>query len=325
MRFAITGATGFIGGRLARLLVFDGHEVVALVRDPARAQGLMDLGVDVVQGNVTSRSSLEQAFRGADGVYHVAGWYRIGTPEADEAWAVNVQGTRNVMDAAWRAGVPRVIHTSTIAVNSDTQGLVRDEDYVFTGKYISLYEQTKAEAHRIAQRYARDGLDVVIVMPGAVYGAGDTSQLGELIRQTAQGRRVLAPAGLGLCMAHVDDVAHGHVQAMNLGEMGSSYMLAGPQTTAVEVLRTVADLTGGPYPRVIPDGVLRVGARVMSVAGGLPLPATANAESLRVSRATYLGSPAKAQRDLEWSARGLREGLAQTIREEMSEPGTMVP
>lgn len=317
MRYALTGGTGFIGHHVAQQLRDSGHEVVAIVRSPEKAGALSALGVDVVAGDVTSRSSMVKAFAGADGLFHVAGWYKLGSSDPEQGWAVNVQGTRNALDAARDAGVPRVVYTSTIAINSDTGGNVYDETYAFTGKHLSVYDHTKAQAHAIAQDFAAGGLDVVTVMPGAVYGPGDTSQLGELIRQAANRHRVLAPAGLRICMAHVDDIARGHVLAMESGRAGESYMLAGPRTSAAEVLRMVAEMAGGPAPVVLPD--VMVGAT--SVYTGvlerfLPLPSTYRSETLRASRACYWGSPAKAHAELGWQARDLRSGLGSTVQAE---------
>lgn len=317
MRYALTGGTGFIGRYLARQLREADHEVIAVVRNPAKAASLSALGVDLVPGDVTSRSSMVKAFEGADGVFHVAGWYKVGSSDPEQGWAVNVQGTRNALDAARDAGVPRVVYTSTVAVNSDTHGEVRDETYTFTGEHLSVYDHTKAQAHEIAQGFAADGLDVVITMPSAVYGPGDTSQIGELIRQAARRKRVLVPAGMRICMAYVDDIATGHVLAMESGRSGESYMLAGPRTTMAEVLRITSEIAGGPAPIVMPDAM--VGASALSAGfleRFLPLPATYRSESLRASRASYLGSPAKAQAELGWHARDLRTGLGATVQAE---------
>lgn len=304
----MTGATGFVGGHLLTALRSQGHEVVAVVRNPGA-----DLDAELVRGDVTSRDSLVHAFEGVDGVFHVAGWYKIGDDHPEDGWAVNVQGTRNVMDAAVEAGVPRVVYTSTVAINSDTHGEVLDETYEFTGRHLSVYDQTKAEAHKVAASYA-DRLDVVTVMPGGIYGPGDTSAIGELIEQTALGGRALAPSGLRMCEAHVDDIAAGHILGMDKGRRGQSYMLAGPQTSVVDLLRLVAEIAGGKGPIVLPDVLVGMSARTMSVLQrGLPVPPTYRAETLRASRASYLGNPAKAERELGWHARDLREGITQTV------------
>jgi dihydroflavonol-4-reductase len=318
MKYALTGATGFVGGHLARQLRDAGHEVIAVVRTPAKARDLEELGVTVVPGDVTSRSSLVSAFTGVDGVFHVAGWYHLGSDHPEQGWAVNVQGTRNALDAAQETQVPRVVYTSTVAVNSDTGGQVRDETYHFTGTHLSVYDHTKAQAHLIAEEYAGRGLDVVTVMPGGIYGPGDTSQIGELIRQAAHGRRVMAPAGLRMCMAPVDDVAAGHVLAMDKGRAGESYMLAGPQTTLVDVLRITAEIAGGKAPLVLPDVAVGASEKMMGLLERMvPVPSTYRSESLRASRASYLGSAEKAKAELGWFPRALRIGLAETVEDEL--------
>jgi nucleoside-diphosphate-sugar epimerase len=314
MRYAITGATGFLGGALARRLHDAGHEVVALVRDPARASALAESGVELVPGDLDDAPALDKLCTGTDGLFHVAGWYKLGTPTPDLGRKVNVDGTRNALEAARRNSVTRVVYTSTLATNSDTGGLVVDESYRFTGRHLSVYDATKAAAHDIAVEYASDGLDVVIVMPGVIYGPGDTSQVGSMIERTVQGKRVMAPRRNGMCWAHVDDVARGHVLAMEKGAPGAAYMLAGPQASLSHVLREVAVLAGTKRPLTLPVGMVRATAALSRVVGRVvPLPADYTGESLRASVATYLGTPERAEQELGWSARGLDEGLRETV------------
>jgi dihydroflavonol-4-reductase len=314
MRYAITGATGFLGGVLARKLRDAGHEVVALVRDPDRAAGLAETGVELVRGDLDDAAALDRVCAGADGLFHVAGWYKVGSRTPEEGYRVNVDGTRNALEAARRNSVPRVVYTSTLAVNSDTGGRVVDESYRFTGRHISVYDETKALAHDIAVEYAADGLDVVILQPGVIYGPGDTSQVGALVESTARGRRVLAPRHGGMCWAHVEDVANGHVLALEKGAPGAAYMLAGPRASLADVLRKVAALAGTKPPLTLPVSMVRATAAVNGVVGRVvPLPDDYTGESLRASVATYLGSPARAQQELGWSARGLDQGLPETV------------
>jgi nucleoside-diphosphate-sugar epimerase len=314
MRYAITGATGFLGGALARQLRDSDHDVVALVRDPARAGALADAGVELVAGDLDDAPALDKICAGADGLFHVAGWYKVGSRTPELGRRVNVDGTRNALEAARRNGVRRVAYTSTLATNSDTRGQVVDESYRFTGKHLSVYDETKAAAHDIAVEYAGDGLDVVILMPGVIYGPGDTSQVGAMIERVVQGRRVVVPRDGGMCWAHVDDVATGHVLGMEKGAAGAAYMLAGPQASLAQVLRTVAELAGTKRPLTLPVGMVRATAAMNAVVGRvLPLPADYTGESLRASVATYLGTPARARDELGWLARSLDEGLRETV------------
>ena len=302
MRYAMTGATGFVGGELSRQLRAAGHEVVALVRDPARAS---DLGVSLVRGDLDDAGALDELCTGVDGLFHVAGWYKLGTRDPDQGRRVNVDGTRNVLDAARRAGVPRVVYTSTLAVNSDTDGRVVDETYHFTGRHLSVYDETKAAAHSIAA-----SAGVIIVMPGLVYGPGDTALSGALIRDVVQGRRVMIPSGGGVCWGYVDDIAAGHVLAMSRGVPGESYMLAGPRSTLADGLRRVAALAGSRPPMVLSRAMV---AATAPLAGLLHLRGQYAAESFRASLATYWGTPDKAERELGWSCRPLDDGLRSTI------------
>ena len=315
MRYALTGATGFVGGELARQLIDAGHEVVALVRSPARAIQLDAIGVDLVQGDLDDNAALDRLLAGADGLFHVAGWYRLGQRDPSPGQRVNVEGTRNVLAAAQRAGTPRIVYTSTLAVNSDTGGRILDESHQHHGGHISAYDRTKAEAHIVAKEFAAAGLPVVIVMPGAIYGPGDTSQTGELIKQVVAGKRPAAPAGGGrLTWAHVSDIAHGHVLAMERGVPGESYMLAGDPATLEKLLNQVAAVAGTKGPVLVPAGLLRATERIMTpVARLVPVPQMYHPESLRAALADYLGTRAKAERDLGWDPRHLSEGLTQTV------------
>ena len=314
MRYAMTGATGFVGGALARLLRDEGHEVRAIVRDPARAGGVATLGVELVPGDLDDATALDTLCRDVDGLFHVAGWYKLGQRDPSVGDRVNVDGTRNVLAAAQRAGVPKVVYTSTLAVNSDTHGQVHDETYRHTGPFTSHYDLTKARAHEIAERFGSEGLPVVIVQPGLVYGPGDTAQTGAFIEQVVRGRRPQVPAGGEVCWAHVDDIASGHLLAMSQGVAGESYMLAGPRATFADGLRRVAAIAGTKGPMVLPTGVVRAAAGVMAVLGRVvPLPPDYAAETMRAGLATYLGTPAKAERDLGWHARDLDPGLRETV------------
>jgi nucleoside-diphosphate-sugar epimerase len=194
MKYFVTGATGFIGGALARELVKRGHDVSALARTPAKAQDLAALGVHIYQGDITERESLRLPMSGVDGVFHVAAWYKIGAKDKRMAENINVGGTRNVLEMMCDLAVPKGVYTSTLAIFSDTGGQVVDERYVFNGEHLSEYDRTKAAAHyTVAVPMMQAGLPLVIVQPGLVYGPGDTSTLGDTLRQYLQGKLPLVP------------------------------------------------------------------------------------------------------------------------------------
>ncbi len=304
-----------MGGALAQALRSDGAEVDALVRNPAKATALEQAGVRLVPGDLTDVAALTEAARGSDGLFHVAGWFKIGVRDRGEGERVNVEGTRSVLSAARDAGVPRVVYTSTLAVNSDTHGQVVDETFHFTGEHVSVYDATKARAHDVAAEFAEDGLPVVTVMPGVVYGPGDTSQVGEMVRDVVRGRRVVVPSGARVSWGYIDDIAHGHVLAMQRGQAGESYMLAGPHAGLDEGLRLAARIAGTSGPIVIPGAAVRATASLVGLLERIvPIPAMYTEEALRSGSSSYLGTPEKAKRELGWTVRPLQEGMTQTVR-----------
>jgi nucleoside-diphosphate-sugar epimerase len=310
MRYALTGGTGFVGGTLIRTLRQAGHEVTALVRGDQS----LDPEVRIVRGDLFDPAALDRLCTDVDGLFHVAGWYKLGTRDPSAGRRVNVEGTRAVLAAAARSHVPRVVYTSTLAVNSDTHGAVVDESYRFSGRHLSAYDRSKAEAHDVALEFGRRGLPVVVVMPGLVYGPGDTAMTGRLIRDTVRGRRVVVPSAGGVCWGFVDDIADGHLLAMQRGVPGQSYMLAGPPAPLIEGLRLAARLAGRRSPVGLPRMMVAATAGVAGAVGRVvPLPPAYAAETLRSSLATYYGSPAKARTELGWSCRDMDTGLGEMV------------
>jgi dihydroflavonol-4-reductase len=318
-RYVVTGATGFIGTQLVRQLVVAGHQVVALARRPGAAQDLVALGVAVHQGDVTEKESMRAAMAGADGVFHVAGWYRVGVRDTGPAWRTNVDGTRNVLELLRDLGIPRGVYTSTVAVFGDTRGRVVDEGYYRGGPWLSTYDRTKWAAHyEVAVPFVEAGLPLVIVQPGAVYGPGDPSPTGEALRAFLRRRQLFVPQGMALCWGHVADTARGHVLAMERGRSGESYILAGPAHTLLEALTVASRITGIPVPPLrLRPALLKGLAATAGLLERLVVPPTLSAEYLRIAAgATYLGSSAKAQRELGFAARPLEAGLRETLGSE---------
>jgi len=321
VRYFLTGATGFVGGALVRQLRSAGHEVVAIVRDPARATALTGLGVDVRPGDVTRPESMRAPMTGVDGVFHVAGWYKIGTRDKHNGEAINVGGTRNVLELMKDLSVPRGVYTSTLAVFSDTQGRLVDESYRYEGPHLTEYDRTKWVAHyRVAEPMMAAGLPLLIVQPGLIYGPGDTSSLRPMLIRYLRRRLPVVPKRTAFCWAHVDDIARGHALAMEKGRPGQTYIIAGPPHTLVAALETAEQITGVPAPRLrAAPGVMKAMAGVMGVLEAIvPVPEDYTAEGLRtIAGVTYLGDNAKARREFGYAPRPLREGLAETLQHEM--------
>jgi len=213
------------------------------------------------------------------------------------------------------------VYTSTLAVFNDTRGRIVDETYRAGGPWLSEYDRTKWLAHyEVAEPMIRSGLPLVIVQPGVTYGPGDTTVVHETFVQYLRKRLHMLPKGTAYCWGYVDDVAAGHVLAMRHGAPGASYIIAGPPHTVIDVLRIAERITGIPAPRwQVPPTLMRAAAAAAGVVERIaPLPSLYASETLRVmAGATYLGSNARAVRELGFSARPPEDGLRPTLAHEM--------
>lgn len=319
MKYFITGATGFIGGRVARQLREAGHEVVAVVRNPAKARDLADSGVSVHQGDVTDKESMRTPMAGADGVFHIAAWYKIGVRDKSDAIPINVGGTRNVLELMQELSIPKGVYTSTLGVNEDTGGKLVDETYRYSGPFYSAYTRTKAEAHRLADTFIANGLPLIIVMPGLTYGPGDASAVHVTLVQYIQRQLPIIPRQTAFCWAHVDDLARAHILAMEKGKPGETYIIGGPMHTFVDGIKIAEQITGIPAPRAAPAGMFKAMSVVMGLVEKIvPLPEAYTQEGLRgIAGMRYMGDNRKARHKLGYTPRPLEEGLAETLRHEM--------
>lgn len=317
MRVFLTGATGFIGGEVARLLRERGDEVRALVRTPSKAAALEAHGCELVQGDLSDEAALRTAMKGCEAVIHGAAIYEIGVTNtrAEELVDANVRGTERVLGAALAAGVSKAVYVSTVAVFGNTRGEVADETWARPEGlgYTSVYEQTKAEAHARAKEIGAQGLALVTVQPGVVYGPGDTSEVGGLFTRMLKGQLPLLPfPDLGVTPVHRDDVAAGIVLALDKGDPGESYVLAGEPTRMRDLMAELARVAGRKPPRaalptVLVKGLVPFGRLVGPLLGFPP-----NLRELIASSdgVTFWASSDKAQRELGWVYRPLPDGLA---------------
>jgi nucleoside-diphosphate-sugar epimerase len=318
MKYFITGATGFVGGVLAKQLRVAGHEVRASVRSLEKAGWLDSLGVKLFKGDVTDKDSMREAMSGTDGVFHVAGWYKIGARNKSDGVRVNINGTRNVLELMQELKIPKGVYTSTCAINSNTHGKIVDENYRFNGKHLSEYDRTKAIAHDIAAEYIANGLPLVIAMPGLIYGPGDTSSLRDNLLDFLKGKLPALPSKNGYSPVHVDDVARGHILAMEKGRSGESYIIAGDAHSVVEMFGIASRVSGRRAPITVPHQIMKV-MSVLVVPFDPLLPNMYTSEGLRViAGVTYFGDNRKAKRELGYNPRPLNEGWVETIKHEIS-------
>jgi dihydroflavonol-4-reductase len=320
MRAFVTGATGFIGGHVARKLAERGDHVVALVRSPDKAGDLQALGAELVEGDLSNEEAIKRGVQGADAVFHIGAIYKVGIKksQAEELWDANVRGVERVLDAAHDAGVERIVYTSTVNVFGNTDGEVVDESYRRdeSDGFLSVYDETKYRAHLVAEDRIAKGYPIVMVQPGGVYGPNDHSEVGNMIDQAARGK---LPAKMfpetGFMLVHVEDVADGILLAYDKGKIGESYVLAGEQTRMGDIVDRAAKVGGRKPPRMtMPNGLMKMSAPLGPIIG----PAMGFPPNLRElisasAGVTYWAKDDKARRELGFSPRGIDEGLKDTI------------
>jgi nucleoside-diphosphate-sugar epimerase len=231
--------------------------------------------------------------------------------------AINVDGTRNALEVAGELGVPKVVHTSTVGVFGNTHGDVADESYrVPQGALSSAYERTKWAAHyEVAVPLQRAGAPVIIVQPGFVIGPGDTSPASEIFRSYLHRIPVMLGAKSGGTFAHVDDIAEGHVLAMERGRSGQSYIIAGPWMTYRQVFEVCESIAGIPATKLwAPGWTASLGSKLMGLVEPLGLKTLYSAETLAtLADYTYWASADKAGRELGWSPRPVEEAFRDVL------------
>lgn len=317
MIYFVTGATGFIGRRLSKLLLSKGHHVRVLARRPHTARDLHEHGAQIFRGDVTDRNSLIDPMKDCHGVFHLAADYSIGTRNRTRMLETNVRGTQNVLSLMRQLQIPSGVYTSTIAINSDTRGVMADETYYFQGRHQSWYSETKWKAHYdVAKPFIFDGLPLVIVQPSLVYGPGDTSIIAGLFESFLRGRLPFLPGKTRYSWAHVDDIVKGHLLAMENGIRGESYILGGPDHTLRETFRIAAGISQRREPPLtLAPPVMRALASMAAIfEGAFTLPPHYSSESLQMSAGTtYIASSEKAEQHIGYSSRSLEIGLKDTL------------
>lgn len=320
MRVFLTGGTGFIGSRVAQLLRASDHDVVALVRSPARAIALEGIGCELIEGDLNDRVDIDRGVEGADAVVHLAARLEVGLPEHEcpQMEDVNVGGVRRVLDSAIEAGVSRILYASSVAVFGDTKGAIVDETFSRDpGKgFFSCYDASKYQAHRLALSRIDEGAPIVIVQPSVVYGPGDHFTVGKEILRAAQGRlfAMMLPE-TGVSMAYVDDVADGIMRAFDSGRVGESYVLSGENVRLGDVLQRAAEIAGKRPPRRhVPTPLLKLVSPFGPwIAPRLGYPPNLHELIETGAGRTYWASDRKARDELGYTSRPLDAGLRATL------------
>jgi len=306
----VTGATGFVGWHVARRLTEKGYRVRALVRPGSR---LRELEAEPVAGDLRDPASLERAAAGCSLIFHVAADYRLWVRDPAEMYASNVGGTRNLLEAARRAGVERVVYTSTVgAIGIPAEGVGDEQTPVSLADMRGPYKRSKFLAEQAALKAAREGLPVVIVNPTAPIGDHDfkPTPTGRIILDFLRGA-MPAYIDTGLNFVDVENVAEGHLQACEHGRTGERYILGSENLTLRQFLERLAVVSGRPAPRRrIPYAVAWL-AGVLSTgwAGLSGRPPRAPLDAVRMARKKMFVSSVKAMRELGYAPRPVDEAL----------------
>ena len=304
----VTGATGFVGSHVARVLAEHGADLRLLVRPSSDLRNIQELNAERVTGDLRDAASLKKGITGCDVVFHVAADYRLWVRDPDEMYRSNVEGTRAILQAARESGVRRVVYTSSVATMGFTSnGHLADENSpVSLDCMIGPYKRSKFMAEEIAIEAGRSGMDVVVVNPTTPVGERD-------IKPTPTGRIVVdflkkkfpAYVDTGLNLVDVTECARGHVMALERGKSGERYILGGENLTLKQILDKLAAITGLPSPRVRVPYVVALATGVVDqvVTGYLRgREPRATIDAVRMGRKKMFVSSSKAERDLGWKS-----------------------
>ncbi len=327
MEYFVTGATGLVGTHVVEQLVDEGHDVVALTRSRSNASHLPE-EVRVVEGDITDKESMREPMDGVDGLFHIAAWFYVGPGprETETAERINVGGTRNVLELMDELDIPKGVYTSTVGVYPGTSGRTVDESVEPECPTFGVYFRTKWEAHfEVAKPMMEDGLPLVIVQPGGVYGPYDKlyGSGRAAFRDYLQEDLPMVPRNWMLPFDYAPDTARAHILAMEKGEPGEEYIVASEPRTMAEVFGCAEEITGIPAPRTAPDWVFGVLATVMRGVEQVATPPKGfEAEMMEFfAGRQYLVDNTKAKRELGIEHRPLEDGLREYLAWEMDQLG----
>jgi dihydroflavonol-4-reductase len=321
MLIFLTGATGFLGSHIARVLTAQGANLRLLVRPTSNLRNLEGLKAETVMGELQDPASLDKAISGCDTIFHVAADYRLWLRDPAQMYRSNVDGTRAIIEAARKNGVRRVVHTSSVATMGFTSnGHPADEDSpVSLSDMIGHYKRSKFMSEQIALEAGRSGnLHVVVVNPTTPVGEQDVkpTPTGRIIVDFLK-RKFPAYVETGLNLVDATECARGHVAALEKGRSGERYILGGENLTLKQILDKLADITGLPSPRVkLPYAfAFAAGAVDETITGRLlRREPRATIDTVRMGKKKMFASSAKAERELGWKIVPVEDALERAVK-----------
>jgi dihydroflavonol-4-reductase len=314
----VTGATGFVGSAVVRVLLGAGHGVRVLARPNSDRRNLVDLAVEVVEGSLEDPLSLTRAVAGCRYLFHAAADYRLWVPDPAPMYRANVEGTRILMSAALDAGIERVVYTSSVAtLGLVPEGSADEETPSKVDDMVGPYKRSKFQAEEVVRDLAaRSGLPAVIVNPSAPVGPRDRkpTPTGRLILETARGH-MPGYVDTGLNLVHVDDVAAGHLAAAEMGRAGERYILGGENLPLAVILAEVARAAGSRAPQIrvpytVAYPVAIAAESVARLSGREPF---ITLDGVRMARKKMYFTSAKASRKLGYAPRPAKSAITDAV------------
>ena len=320
MKSLVTGATGFLGSAVMRCLLTAGHEVRVLVRPDSDRRNLENFPVEITEGDLREHQSLRRAIKGCDNLFHVAADYRLWVPDPETMHEINVNGTRALILAATEEGIKRIVYTSSVAtlgLKQDGSSANEDTPSNFTA-ITGYYKRTKYLAEQMVKQLTDEHqLPLIIVNPSTPIGPGDIrpTPTGRIVLDTLMGR-MPAYVNTGLNIAHVDDIAYGHLLAYQHGKPGERYILGGDNMSLLQILQTIDAINGTQQNRInIPIGLMLPMAWLMEkLASFTHTEPRATLDSIHMAKKLMFFSSEKAHRELGYQYRPSIEAIKDAVK-----------
>jgi dihydroflavonol-4-reductase len=318
MKALVTGANGFTGSHLVKALLTKCYSVRALVRKSSNLSRLENLDIEIVYGDITDKSSLEEAIKDIDMIFHIAAYVELGLVDEDKMRKINVEGTRNVLEVAFNNNIQKMVYCSTIGIFGDSQGKVIDETFNRTQTdFSSAYDITKYEAQQLVNEYANKGLPVISIMPSGIFGADDPHFapviklfLNNKFKFWVGGERVTG-------IVHVDDAVEAMILAAEKGKVGEYYILSAGDLTTREMFAILGKKTGISVPNEVPKFIAQIVGNTLDIIGRI----TSWNPPLGRERLHYIYERCvrvtgeKARRELDWQPRSVEQTLIDIIND----------
>lgn len=312
MKALVTGANGFTGSHLVKVLEQRGDTVVGLVRKTSDLSRLAHSKAQLVYGDITDRSALKTAMQSVDWVFHTAAYVELGLVDAVRMERINVEGTRSVLETAKAAGITKLVYCSTIGIYGDTQGQTIDETFQRQQPgFSSAYDSTKYKAQQLVDQAVAEGLPVVSVMPSGIFGADDP-HFGPVLQTFRQGRlKVWAGGDRVTGIVHVDDLVAAMLLAAEKAPSGAHYIISTGDLTTREMFRFLSQETGVPVPHEVPEPIVRLAGNLLDPIGRLfswQPPISRERVHYVYDRCVRVDG-SKARRELGWQPRTVEQTL----------------